>query len=52
MEKSDAICSGLQLANFWQDISVDFSRNRIYLPEEPIRHPDTVESYLPPIVPA
>jgi squalene synthase HpnC len=31
---SDAICTALQLANFWQDISVDFGRGRIYLPQE------------------
>ena len=29
---SDRICTGLQLANFWQDISVDRSRGRLYLP--------------------
>jgi squalene synthase HpnC len=31
-ELSDRICTGLQLANFWQDISVDRSRGRLYLP--------------------
>lgn len=30
---SDSICTGLQLANFWQDISVDINKNRIYLPK-------------------
>lgn len=29
---SDAICTGLQLANFWQDLSVDLRRGRLYLP--------------------
>ena len=29
---SDLICSGLQLANFWQDIAIDFAKGRIYLP--------------------
>ncbi|MFA6034688.1 MAG: squalene synthase HpnC [Myxococcota bacterium] len=29
---SDCICTALQLANFWQDISVDVPRGRIYLP--------------------
>ena len=28
---SDAICTGLQLANFWQDLSVDLPRGRYYL---------------------
>lgn len=31
---SDAICTGLQLANFWQDASVDIKNNRIYFPRE------------------
>ena len=31
---SDAICSGLQLANFWQDVAVDFRKDRIYLPQD------------------
>ena len=30
---SDAICSALQLANFWQDMSVDKLKNRIYIPQ-------------------
>ena len=34
---SDAICSGLQLTNFWQDLKIDFDRGRIYLPEEEMR---------------
>lgn len=29
---SDFTCTALQLANFWQDVSEDFQRNRIYLP--------------------
>ena len=29
---SDAICSALQLANFWQDLSVDTRRGRLYVP--------------------
>jgi squalene synthase HpnC len=31
---SDATCSALQLANFWQDVSVDFAKGRVYLPQE------------------
>lgn len=33
-ELSDNICSALQLTNFWQDVAVDFSRDRVYLPQE------------------
>ena len=29
---SDATCSALQLANFWQDVAVDLEKDRIYLP--------------------
>ncbi len=32
-EQSDKICTALQLANFWQDMSVDKSKNRIYIPQ-------------------
>ena len=32
LRQSDAICTALQLANFWQDLSVDTQRGRIYLP--------------------
>jgi phytoene synthase len=31
---SDAFCTALQLTNFWQDFSVDWSRGRLYVPEE------------------
>ena len=34
---SDAICTGLQLANHWQDAAVDYARGRIYLPEDLMR---------------
>jgi len=29
---SDATCTALQLANFWQDVIVDLDKNRVYLP--------------------
>ena len=32
LRQSDAICSALQLINFWQDLSVDLPRGRVYLP--------------------
>ena len=32
--ESDCICSALQLINFWQDLSVDIPRGRIYLPAD------------------
>jgi squalene synthase HpnC len=32
--QSDQICTALQLVNFWQDLSVDIPRGRIYLPAD------------------
>ena len=34
---SDATCSALQLANFWQDVSVDWGKDRVYLPQDDMR---------------
>lgn len=34
MELSDSLCTALQLTNFWQDISVDVKKNRIYIPQD------------------
>jgi squalene synthase HpnC len=34
---SDCTCTALQLANFWQDVSGDFAKGRIYLPLEDLR---------------
>jgi squalene synthase HpnC len=31
---SDATCSALQLANFWQDVRQDYARGRVYLPQQ------------------
>lgn len=34
---SDALCTGLQLANHWQDVAEDHGRGRIYVPVETMR---------------
>ncbi len=34
---SDATCSALQLANFWQDVRVDFGKDRVYIPQDEMR---------------
>lgn len=34
---SDWTCTALQLANFWQDVSVDYAKGRIYIPLEDLR---------------
>jgi squalene synthase HpnC len=36
--QSDAVCSALQLINFWQDLSIDLPRGRIYVPEADAAH--------------
>jgi squalene synthase HpnC len=32
LRRSDCICTALQLINFWQDIAIDWQKDRIYLP--------------------
>jgi squalene synthase HpnC len=34
MMHSDNICTALQLTNFWQDVTVDLQKDRLYLPKE------------------
>jgi squalene synthase HpnC len=34
---SDYTCTALQLANFWQDVTADFGKGRVYLPLEDLR---------------
>jgi squalene synthase HpnC len=34
LRESDAICTALQLINFWQDVAIDWAKARIYLPLE------------------
>lgn len=39
LTQSDAVCSALQLINFWQDIGEDLRRDRVYLPADALaRH--------------
>ena len=40
---SDSTCTALQLANFWQDVSDDYSKGRIYLPLEDLRRYQVTE---------
>jgi squalene synthase HpnC len=40
---SDYTCTALQLANFWQDVSVDYAKGRIYLPIEDLRRYSVTE---------
>jgi squalene synthase HpnC len=34
---SDATCTALQLANFWQDVRQDYARGRVYLPQKDMK---------------
>lgn len=34
LQMSDAICTSLQLINFWQDVGVDWAKQRVYLPQD------------------
>jgi squalene synthase HpnC len=44
-ELSDATCTALQLANFWQDVTVDLEKDRVYLPLDVLaRHGYPVEA--------
>ena len=47
LQRSDAICTALQLANFWQDVGIDVRRGRVYPPAaDCARHPGARESML------
>ncbi|MFC5497776.1 squalene synthase HpnC [Caenimonas terrae] len=37
LERSDAVCTALQLVNFWQDVGLDVVRGRYYLPAEDLQ---------------
>ena len=43
---SDYTCTALQLANFWQDVTVDYTKGRIYLPLEDLRRFSVTEEDL------
>ena len=43
---SDAICSALQLINFWQDVELDFARGRVYLPQDEMARHGVSERHL------
>jgi squalene synthase HpnC len=46
MQFSDSICTALQLTNFWQDVSVDLKKDRIYIPLEELEEFDYCEQDL------
>ena len=46
LRDSDAICSGLQLVNFWQDIVVDYAKGRVYLPQDDMARFGVTEAHI------
>jgi phytoene synthase len=47
LRQSDAICSGLQLINFWQDVDIDYTRDqRVYLPQDEMARHGVTERHL------
>lgn len=46
LKNSDAICSSLQLINFWQDVEIDWQKKRIYLPLEDLDRFGVTERHL------
>jgi squalene synthase HpnC len=38
LRRSDAICTSLQLINFWQDVAIDWGKGRVYLPQDELEH--------------
>ncbi|MGH8723720.1 MAG: squalene synthase HpnC [Burkholderiales bacterium] len=47
LRSSDAICSALQLINFWQDVSLDYAKDgRIYLPQDEMARYGVTEKHV------
>ena len=46
LRQSDAICTSLQLINFWQDAALDYARGRIYLPQDEMARHGVAERHL------
>jgi squalene synthase HpnC len=47
LRQSDAICTALQLTNFWQDVDLDYTKDqRIYLPQDEMAHHGVTERHL------
>lgn len=43
---SDAICTGLQLTNFWQDVAIDWEKDRVYIPTDTLTQFELSETYI------
>ncbi|HEX2650644.1 MAG TPA: squalene synthase HpnC [Burkholderiales bacterium] len=46
LARSDAICTALQIINFWQDVRIDLAKDRVYLPQDEMRRFGVSEAQL------
>lgn len=46
LDDSDKICSALQLINFWQDVAIDWQKQRIYLPLDSLERFQVSEQHI------
>lgn len=46
VEQADAICTGLQLTNFWQDVAIDWQKDRVYIPQDQLHCHGVSEDYI------
>jgi phytoene synthase len=46
LAQSDAICSALQLINFWQDVAIDWRKGRVYIPQEDMARFGVTEEHI------
>jgi squalene synthase HpnC len=44
--QSDAICTALQLINFWQDVELDYAMGRVYLPQDDMARHGVSETHI------
>jgi phytoene synthase len=43
---SDEICTALQLVNFWQDVTIDYAKDRVYLPQDEMQRHGVTERHI------
>lgn len=43
---ADAVCTGLQLTNFWQDVALDWHKNRLYIPQDALARHGVREDFI------
>jgi squalene synthase HpnC len=46
LQYSDAICTSLQLINFWQDVAIDWKKDRVYFPQDDMQRLGVTEAQI------